>query len=558
MSDTGSGAVHGAVHGAVNGAVNGTVHRAVNGAIHGSVHGIDRRYALAALLLILIGSLRIVSTYTVLSHTMDEPVHLGVGMEWLDRGTFAGDLSHPPLARVLSAVGPYLTGERSGGGPDSMQEGLRILGHDRHYDRILALARAGILPFFWIAAWVVFLWGYRASGPNAALIAVFLFTTLPPVLAHAGQVTTDMAATAMLGAGMYAALLWAERPDRRRTVILGLAAGLGLIAKFSLVVYLPAVWFLMVAWRVARTRTLRGAWKEIYRRRGSIAAVAGIAFLVIWAGYRFTFGPVEFLPFPAPAPGFLKGVHLVWEHNQAGHASYIWGERHMHGVWYFFPVLLAIKTPLAMLVLLPWALWAAWRKQLNAAMPVAYSLGILLIAMSSRINIGVRHVLPIYVGLCVLCGIGGAWILRRRAGQWTAGKFALLALLGWSAISGALQHPDYLPYTNELAGNHPEAFVADSDLDWGQDMKRVGAFLKKVNATEVTFVPYSITYLQAGYPFPRVLPGEWAHPSPGWNAVSLGGWKLYNHPGWVDGRQPQVRIGRTHWLWYFPPVPSSH
>src|SRR5206468_3555341 len=162
------------------------------------------------------------STYTVFSHTMDEPVHLGVGMEWLDRGTYSGDASHPPLARVLAAVGPYFAGERSAGGPDSMQEGLRILGHDRHYDRILALARAGILPFFWIAAWVVFLWSYRASGPNAALIAVFLFTTLPPVLAHAGQATTDMAATAMMSAAVYAALLWAERPDRRRTVILGL------------------------------------------------------------------------------------------------------------------------------------------------------------------------------------------------------------------------------------------------------------------------------------------------------------------------------------------------
>ena len=76
---------------------------------------IDRRYLVAALLLILIGSLRIVSTYTVFSHTMDEPVHLGVGKEWLDRGTYSGDGSHPPLARALSAVGPYFAGERSAG-----------------------------------------------------------------------------------------------------------------------------------------------------------------------------------------------------------------------------------------------------------------------------------------------------------------------------------------------------------------------------------------------------------------------------------------------------------
>ena len=169
-----------------------------------------RRCALLGATLVLIAALRIVSTYTVLSHTVDEPIHLGAGMEWLDHGTMTGDVSHPPMARVLSAIGPWLAGERWIPSGNTLLDGVAILGRDAHYDRMLALARLGVLPLFLLACAVVFLWANRAGGPLAGLIATFLFTTIPPVLAHAGQVTTDMAATALTAAGAYAGLLWAE------------------------------------------------------------------------------------------------------------------------------------------------------------------------------------------------------------------------------------------------------------------------------------------------------------------------------------------------------------
>jgi hypothetical protein len=130
---------------------------------------------------------------------------------------------------------------------------------------------------------------------------------------------------------------------------------------------------------------------------------------------------------------------------------------------------------------------------------------------------------------------------------------AVFGLLAWQAVSGAMAHPDYLSYTNEITRGHPENFVAESDLDWGQDMHRVGDFLTKMGATEVAFTPYNVTYVQAGHAFPKVTYSDWYHASPGWNVVSLGGWKVYNHPGWIGGRQPQFRIGRTHWAWYFKP-----
>jgi cyclophilin family peptidyl-prolyl cis-trans isomerase len=509
-----------------------------------------RRCALLAGILIAIAVLRIVFTYTVLAHTVDEPVHLGAGMEWLDHGTVTGEDAHPPLARALAAIGPYLAGARWTHTGNSMQDGLDVLGRDAHYDRMLALARLGILPLFVLACVMVFLWGNRVGGPPAGLISTFLFTTIPPVLAHAGVVTTDMAATALTAAGTYAALRWAERPDRRRTILLGLALGFGMIAKYSLVVFLPAIWGVMYLfhWPGAR-RTLdvvRARWR-------SALGVAAIACVVVWAGFRFSYGPLDFAHLSLPAPRFFDGLHMIAEHNENGHSSYILGERHHFGVWYFFPVTLAVKTPLALLALLAWALWMAWRKQVRIAAPLAYAAAILAIAMSSRINIGVRHVLPIYVSLAVIAGAGAAALLRpgaRRRGT----QMAVFGLLGWQVVSGALAHPDYLSYTNEITRGHPENFVAESDLDWGQDMHRVGDFLKRAGATEVSFTPYNVTYLTAGHAFPKDTFSDWYHPAPGWNVVSLGGWKVFNHPGWAGDRRPQFRIGRTHWAWYFAPA----
>src|SRR5882724_10603656 len=116
-----------------------------------------RRYAAVAALLVLIASARIIATYSALSHTMDEPIHLGAGMQWL-AGSYNWDPSHPPLARVLSAAAVSLDGARLQPADGALLEGLRLLGRDAHYDRTLAVARFGVLPFFWIASAAVFLW----------------------------------------------------------------------------------------------------------------------------------------------------------------------------------------------------------------------------------------------------------------------------------------------------------------------------------------------------------------------------------------------------------------
>jgi hypothetical protein len=104
--------------------------------------------------------------------------------------------------------------------------------------------------------------------------------------------------------------------------------------------------------------------------------------------------------------------------------------------------------------------------------------------------------------------------------------------------------------------------LADSDLDWGQDMKRLSARLREVGATQLAFSPTILADFEGELGFPRVTQSSPVAPSPGWNAVSLSLWKvrrlglMETHPEvalWPDRVPPGERVGKGVMLWYFPP-----
>ena len=506
-----------------------------------------------ALLLVLIATLRIVATYTVFSHTADEPAHIGAGMEWLDRHTYTYEPQHPPLARAAAAIGPYLLGARSQGTPGTglepeSIEGAKILYHNHQYDLTLAMARLGILPFFWIACVVVYLWARRTYGAAVAVLAVFFFSFLPPVLAHAGLATTDMALTAFLGAAFLTAMIWAETPTWKNGALFGLCTGLAVVSKFSSLVFFPAAIAIALVGYAVFHKPAAG---EILSRRAAsfgLAIVAGA--LVIAVVFRFD-----------PAPLF-QGIRAVQQHNAEGHPTYLLGQRSTTGFWYFYPVVLAVKTPLALLVLVAIALTVAFRSRetMHRDWPViSFLAGIFVVAIFSRINIGVRHVLPLYMGFCLLAAACMPQLIQQaRTRAWL--RIGLGILLAWYAGSSLIAHPDYLAYTNELTGGAPEKVLADSDLDWGQDMKRLSARLREVGATQVAFNPTVVGDYGNEHGFPRVIPSSPVSPSAGWNAVSISLWKvrrlglLETHPEvtlWPDRAPAGERIGKGILLWQF-------
>src|ERR1035437_3464139 len=125
-------------------------------------------------------------------------------------------------------------------------------------------------------------------------------------------------------------------------------------------------------------------------------------------------------------------------HNATGHTAHLLGRVSKTGWWYFFPVALAVKTPIAFLMLLAFGAYLCWKKRREVAylLPLAFSLGILLPAMTSHVNIGMRHVLPIYIGFSIMAGQAAALPHRKPA------AIVLFLLLLWLTITGATHHPD--------------------------------------------------------------------------------------------------------------------
>jgi hypothetical protein len=530
---------------------------------------------------VLAGAARIVATYPVFNQTWDEPAHVAAGMQWIDRGTYTYEPLHPPLGRVLTAVGPWLAGIRSADHENVWLEGNAIFHAGGRYDRNLVLARLGVLPFFIVATLVVFAWARRLGGGVAAICAVLLFTTLPPILAHAGIATTDIAITSTVVLASYATIRWLEQPTVGRSVLLGLAAGAALLSKFSALLFLPAAAAAIVMCRWGEWRP-RPAASSTAGRRSRLRIAYAAALLTVWAGYRFAVGPLtpggavqaDVQPGASnaldrlaaapifPAPALFEGVGHLAAKNRAGHKSYLLGEVRNTGWWYFFPVALAVKTPLAFILLCAVGTFAGARappgsERRRQLEPVAIAVAILLVCLPSRINIGLRHVLPMYPFLAITAGVGLASLGRfRRAAP--AGIVGAALLLGWHLVASIRAHPDYLAYFNELAGEHPERILVDSDLDSGQDLKRLADTLRarRISAVSIAYAG-SATVAEHGLPPVRWL--EPHRPVKGWVAASLYALKLgsLDRPGhgdfaWLERYPPVARVGQSIRLYYIP------
>ena len=547
----------------------------------------SRPFTIVCLIAVIgVGALRIISTYKVFNHTNDEPAHIAAGLEWLDRGSYTVELQHPPLARVTVALGPYLDGFRYHG--DGFQERLRVLYDHDHYWRLLTLARLGILAFFILATWIVWYWARILYGNAPALLAALIFTNLPPVLAHSGLATTDIPLTATLSGALLAFCQWIERGTLARSLILGLATGLALLSKFSAGLFLVASVLAILAWRSLIAR--HDAQVSLFgsRRRITHLGVSALtALLVIWAGYQLSYRPLvtkggphvtidryfassETLKHLAyfvienvsiPAPEMVFGINEVRRHNEEGHPGYLLGQYSNYGWWYFFPVALAVKSPLPFLALTATGfvlliLAAKRQKDWRRLSPAIAAAAIFLVCLPSNINIGVRHILPIYPLLTIVAGYGAAQLWNLSRGR-LRGPATTLGLLFWLIASPAYSHPDYIAYFNELGGTHPEKLLIDSDLDWGQDLQRLADTLHTHNVETVALAFYGNADLTR-HGLPTIRPLLPYQPTKGWIAISEMRLKsvhsnaAHDEFAWLENYQPVALAGRSIKVYYLP------
>jgi hypothetical protein len=354
---------------------------------------------------------------------------------------------------------------------------------------------------------------------------------------------------------LYTFTRWLEESSWQRSVLFGVGLAIALLTKFSSILVLPVCALVLI-----------GLYRPAWRRRNW--AWLPVALLLIWGVYRFSFGPMTEhvvrdaadqggiwarIPAgllhavettPVPAPQILDGLWQVHNHVEGGHTAYLLGQNSFHGWWYFFPVALGVKLPLGLLLLA--AIGAFYRK---ARVPAVLCAVILLINLPTSLNIGVRYMMPLFPVMALAAAGGVLWLWSRR-------REAAVILLAWITVSAAMAHPDYIAYFNELAGSHPERILVDSDLDWGQDMKRLS---DELHRRGVSYLHMACMY--TGDDRRLNLPNwdglEPYQPVTGWVAVSQTmlhnyGWMVARQQGrkdlafaWLDRYQPVARVGRS-------------
>ncbi len=552
--------------------------------------------ARVALALIILGACGLVaSTWHVFFATWDEPEHLAAGVELLDRGYYEYDTEHPPIARVLLALGPYLAGAHSYGTPppSGVSEGEDILYRDGKYDLYLTLARAGALPFLALLLFVTWLWARRMlAGEGAALLAVILLLSVPPILGHAGVAALDVPAAGTILLALYTLDRWLDTPSWYTALLFGLASGLAVGTKFSAVPYIgmSLLALALTHWllRARAPPTVRTAPWGV--RAAELALVAAAALVPLFIAYgirapnearvaiRFNWAVsyllqqpgfdhglgvlLSHLWLPREMQDLVNGIVAVKAHNDGGHLSYLLGEVRTMGWWYFYLVALAVKTPLPMLAAgttgIAWLAREGWRSGDNWRItPAVLFVAILVFASGfSHINIGIRHVLILYP----LLALGAAWVvtrtwaaLRRMPNRRSAalGTFALAAALTWQLSTLWTAWPDYLAWFNETV-THPERVLVDSDLDWGQDLRRLERRSRELAIPRLSLA-YRGTADLTREPLPPFVNLPPHQPTTGWVAISqLARTRNPSDYAWLDAYQPVEHIGKTIDLYYIP------
>jgi hypothetical protein len=303
------------------------------------------------------------------------------------------------------------------------------------------------------------------------------------------------------------------------------------------------VWLALQVW-------MRRGWpSEALRFRLTHILVAALsAFLLIWAAYRFHGEPLSktiiiaryqarlnphsvsgrlisgALDVPIPGGNLVRAVGSLLAHEDLKpDRQYFLGEKKEGGWLLYFPVAFLVKAPLPFLILSAIALLLAIqvalrRGEIDCCYPAGFVVVLFLVCLPTQWNIGTRYLLSVYPLLCVASGlaIGSLWNSPRFT---VASRVAVAGLLLWLSVESIHAHPDYLAYFNQLARSHPERILADSDLDWGQDLYRLRREVRAVHAGSVWTDYFGVTPRQYFGFESRPLPEEGT--VSGWVAVSL-------------------------------------
>jgi hypothetical protein len=473
--------------------------------------------------------------------THDEYWHLPYGLYYWQTGDLSADPINPPLVRMWAAL-PVLCShvqlDLAGQPPTPYVIGDAFLkAAGANYRSLFFQSRLMILLLGLCTAATLAWLARRWSGDAAGMMTAVLWCGCPTLLAQSVVVTHDLALTAATVAVLAAFQRWRDRPNWKRTVLLGVVLGLAQLTKLTAVLLYP----LCAAWWLA----LPAEGERRWRRELWLLLGAGLtSWAVLCAGYRFDgVGRID-AKVAASSPAALgqaalpRPYRLAWQRLRSDlesrHPIFLNGDWRQGGYPQYYAWALLYKLPPGTLIAALLAVWAVGQsampgrsRRLAAAAAVGFLTFFVPASLSSN-QIGLRYILPAYPCLILLSSQATRWC------HWQATpRRAWLTVLAVAFTPLALRyHPHHLAYFNEFAGGPlgGREHLVDSNIDWGQDLYDLARSLEDIDE------PVCVAYFGSVPPHTAGLSGDpppQFSPQPGWHAVSA---------NFVQGRPHTLRL----------------
>ncbi len=473
----------------------------------------NKTTSIIAGLLLLIMLILAVSSIRNDSLTMDEVAHLPAGYSYLTQQDMRLNPEHPPLLKDIAAL-PLLFFSKDINFPSEIPAWQEDVNGQWDFGRyflyqsgnpttnMIFWSRIPMILILILLGFFVFKWARELFGNCAGLLALFFFSFSPTLIAHGRLVTTDVGAAAGIFIATYYFIKVLKFPTKKNIILAGVFFGLAELLKFSAILLLPFYLFLGLIWWLVKLGKFRQTLKIL-------VLVFAIGFLLIWPIYQYhtwNYPPEKQVSdtqvYLRDTPEFIKkpilwaadkpilrayshyftGLSMVFHRVAGGNTTYFLGEVSNLGWRSYFPIVYLIKIPLAFhiltLIALLSALWFIRKPSwLKSHFPVFAILTFITlywaVSIKGNLNIGVRHLLPVFPLTILL--VSGAVTNLLKEPYLKLKYLVLMLLILWQAFSVISVYPHFLAYFNELVSGPGNGYkyVVDSNLDWGQDLKRL-------------------------------------------------------------------------------------
>ncbi|MFA6908533.1 MAG: glycosyltransferase family 39 protein [Patescibacteria group bacterium] len=568
--------------------------------------------------MLILGSMLGLEIYSSLqeSQTIDEAVHLAAGFSYWKTGDFRINPEHPPLGKLLTAFPLLFTDARIPTEHPSWNEvnqwkfgEIFLYENTLSPDTLLLLGRLPVMLLSIGLGILIFMASRSIFGTAGGFLSLGLYAFDPNIIAHSRYITTDLSFSVAAFFVLLRFVSLIKTPSRKNAIWFSIALLIACLTKFSFLAFAVA---LVIAALVLKIRDRRHPALQLKKIGKALLIGIPISLLLVWALYgfdirrpaddpriaqlyvqrenaiannlfnkdsaleRFVIYDLgdrskgigkkadELARHAYPMYTFFRGAINVIGHSMSGQTSFLMGDVRDRGWWWYFPAAFGFKTPIPTLIAfgMTTILLVSWiiqrrpidRRWIIFGLP---PLLFFLLSFTSHLNLGWRHIMPIYPPLFVLAG--SITTLRIRRARLTS-YFIVTLFVGISAFTAFHIFPNYLGYFNEFAGDRGTNYkiLRDSNLDWGQDLPKLRTYVNENNIAPLYVAYYGAarveSYIPGSLPLPTTDEIQTAGIPSGYIAIS--GERLYSLDDsytWLQTKTPIDRLGSTLFIYRLTP-----